>query len=149
MNVDATVGRPLPDYPPLTGLTSRAELEAHPGWQHLRGQGYAPDPAAIRSIRENAAGVDILLFVGTWCPDSRRHVPRFFKLMDQAGLPESQVTIYGVDRELDDGEGCAARWDVRHVPTIVFLRGGQELGRLVEAPAGTLEGDIARILTAE
>ena len=146
MNIDPTVGRSLPEYPTLIGPATRAEVEGYPGWERLRGQGYSPDPAAIASIREQAAGVEVLVFIGTWCPDSKRHVPRFLKIVDQAGLSESQLRLYGVDRAIDDGGGHATRWNIQRVPTFIFLHQGRELGRVVENPSGTLEGDIARIL---
>jgi len=81
-------------------------------------------------------------------PDSRRELPRFFAIMDASGLPDSRLTMVGVDRTKKDAEGLAEKWSVTRVPTFVFLAGGGELGRVVErVPAGTtLEGEIARIL---
>lgn len=140
-----------PSSPPpaLVGLASRAKLESHPGWERLRGQGYNPDPAAIAAIREQAADLQVMIFVGTWCPDSKRHVPRFLKLMDLAGIPETQITIHGLDRAKEGSDEQARRWQVAFVPTFIFLRHGQELGRIVEKPAGSLEGDVAAIVAGQ
>lgn len=136
------------DSPPpaLQGLSSRAKLEAHPGWEHLRGQGYRPDPTAVATIRQHASGLQVMIFVGTWCPDSKRHVPRLLKLMDLAGVPETQLTIYGLDRAGMESDQHARAWQVHYVPTFVFLREGRELGRVVESPSGTLEGEVAAIV---
>lgn len=133
---------------PLTGRLSRADLEAFAGWQTSWAEPYQADPAALATIRAHAAGVEVLVFNATWCPDCRREVPRFFKVLDQAGLSALPVTLLGLDRTLRDAEGLAAQWGVKAVPTFLFLRAGHELGRIVEQPASTLEGDIARILAA-
>jgi thiol-disulfide isomerase/thioredoxin len=139
------------DVPPpaLTGLSSRAKLESHPGWEHLRGQGYHPDPAAVATIRGHATDLQVMVFVGTWCPDSKRHVPRLLKLLDLAGVTETQLIIYGLDHAGMESDERARTWQVRYVPTFVFLRKGRELGRVVESPTGTLEGDVAAIVAGQ
>jgi thiol-disulfide isomerase/thioredoxin len=86
--------------------------------------------------------------MATWCPDSKRELPRFFAIMDGVGMDEAMLTMVGVDRTKIDTEGLTAKWSVTRVPTFVFLRNGQEVGRVVEkTPVGaTLEGEIARLL---
>ncbi len=139
---------PEPTVAPLTGKLTREAIEAHSGWEQLRAQDYTPDSAAIEAIRDKAANVEVILFVGTWCGDSKREVPRFFKIWDQAGLSMSGVTILGLDRTKKDAEGLTEKWSIEFVPTFIFVRDGHELGRIVERPAGaTLEGDIASILS--
>jgi thiol-disulfide isomerase/thioredoxin len=138
--------RPAPA--PLLGHVTREELRAYEPWKPLFVEAYAPDAAAIAAIEANASGVTVLLVVATWCPDSKREVPRFFAIMNGAGISESQLTMVGVDRTKKDAEGLTEKWGITRVPTFVFLRNGQEAGRIVErTPAGaTLEGEIARIL---
>jgi thiol-disulfide isomerase/thioredoxin len=86
--------------------------------------------------------------MATWCPDSKRELPRFFAIMDGVGMDEAMLTMVGVDRTKIDTEGLTAKWSVTRVPTFVLLRNGQEVGRVVEkTPVGaTLEGEIARLL---
>ena len=138
--------RPAPA--PLLGHVTREELRAYEPWKPLFVEPYAPDPAATSAIKANASDVTVLLIVATWCPDSRREVPRFFAIMDGAGISERQLTMVGVDRTKKDAEGLTEKWGITRVPTFVFLRNGQEVGRVVESvPAGaTLEGEIARVL---
>jgi thiol-disulfide isomerase/thioredoxin len=95
--------------------------------------------------------VTVLLVMATWCPDSKRELPRFFAIMDGVGLDDAVLTMVGVDRTKKDPEGLTETWGITRVPTFVFLRNGREVGRVVEKlPAGaTLEGEIARILTPE
>jgi thiol-disulfide isomerase/thioredoxin len=145
---ERAVGVNLPAPAPLLGRFTRDELRAYAPWQPLFVEPYVPDASAIAAIRANAGGVSVLVIVGTWCPDSRREVPRFFGIMDGVGISESQLTMVGVDRTKKDADGLAEKWGVTRVPTFVFLRDGREVGRVVErTPAGaTLEGEIARLL---
>jgi hypothetical protein len=138
---------PTPPSTPLTGRVSRRALEDYETWKTLRAQDYTPDAAALRTIGDHARDVDVLLILATWCPDSKREVPRFFKIYDQSGLDlAGRVTMVAVDRTKKDAEGLAQRHDVQRVPTFVFLRAGKELGRVVERATTTLEGDVAAII---
>jgi thiol-disulfide isomerase/thioredoxin len=145
----ATAAAPRPPAPaPLLGYVTREQIRAYEPWKPLFVEPYQPDPGALAVIKANASDVTVLLIVATWCPDSKREVPRFFATMDGAGIRESQLTMVGVDRTKKDAEGLTEKWGVTRVPTFVFLRNGQEVGRVVErTPAGaTLEGEIARVL---
>lgn len=143
---------PRPPAPaPLVGHVTRDSLRTYAPWQPLFVDPYVPDSAALATIRTGAEGVTVLLIVGTWCPDSKREVPRFFAIMDGAGIGDSRLTMVGVDRTKKDAEGLTDKWGVTRVPTFIFFRNGQEVGRVVErTPAGsTLEGEIARVLATK
>jgi thiol-disulfide isomerase/thioredoxin len=130
---------------------TREQVRDYASWQSLFVQPYSPDPGAIATIKANANGVTVLLIMATWCPDSKRELPRFFAIMDGVGMDEAMLTMVGVDRTKKDPEGLTERWGITRVPTFVFLRNGLEAGRVVEKlPAGaTLEGEIARLLTPD
>ncbi len=131
---------------PLTGHVTRAALEDYETWKTLRAQDYTPDAAAVKAIAERGKDVRVLAIVATWCPDSRREVPRFFKIYDRAGLGMGTVTMVAVDRSKKDAEGLTVKHDILRVPTFVFFRGDAEIGRVVERAATTLENDIAMIV---
>jgi len=140
---------PRPPAPaPLLGHVTREQVRSYASWQSLFAQPYAPDPGAIAAIKANADSVTVLLIMATWCPDSKRELPRFFAIMDGVGMDEAMLTMVGVDRTKKDPEGLTEKWGITRVPTFVFLRNGQDVGRVVEKlPAGaTLEGEIARLL---
>jgi thiol-disulfide isomerase/thioredoxin len=100
----------------------------------------------VKTIAERGRDVQVLLILGTWCPDSKREVPRFFKILDQAGIGLDKVTMVAVDRSKKDAEGLTVKHEVLRVPTFVFFRDGQEIGRVTERAVTTLENDVAMIV---
>lgn len=131
---------------------SRQDLGAYESWKPLFAAApYVPDAAAVAAIKSNARDVTVLLIMATWCPDSKRELPRYFAIMDAAGVADSTLTMVGVDRTKKDSEGLTEKWNITRVPTFVFLRKGQEVGRVVERVAAgtTLEAEIAKILGAK
>jgi thiol-disulfide isomerase/thioredoxin len=131
---------------PLVGHVTRAALEDYETWKTLRAQDYTPDAAAVKAIAERGRDVAVLAIVATWCPDSKREVPRFFKIYDRAGIDLARVTMVSVDRTKKDAEGLTEKHQVLRVPTFVFFRGGREIGRVTERAVTTLEADIAAIV---
>ena len=82
----------------------------------------------MKTVAERGRDVEVLAIVATWCPDSKREVPRFFKIYEQAGIGLDKVTLVGVDRTKKDAEGLTEKHQVLRVPTFVFFRG--RAGRL-------------------
>lgn len=107
---------------------------------------YEPDSTLIPQIAGAIKNTGIKIVMGTWCSDSRREVPRFFKILDQVHYPEDSVKIFTVDRGLHGFKGDVKPFDVERVPEFIFYRNGKELGRIVEAPKKTLEKDMLAIL---
>jgi hypothetical protein len=141
-------GTPAPPAAsPLTGMTTRTAIESfNDQWKALRAADYTPDAAALATIKDKSKDVTAFIVLATWCPDTRRDLPRFFKIADQAGWPESRMTLLAVDRTKKDAGGETVKWNVTRVPTFIFLRGGKEIGRVTERPTTTLEQDIALIV---
>lgn len=142
--------------PKLLGQCTIAQLSETPyvEWFDSGFDAYTPDVATFEALRQiNFEDVEISIFFGTWCGDSRREVPRFLKLLDSLDVPESQIKLIAVDnkeplhKRSPDGE--EAGLEVYRVPTIVVSRQGKELSRLVEHPALSLERDFLAILESE
>jgi thiol-disulfide isomerase/thioredoxin len=100
----------------------------------------------VEMIRSVQAGVDFIVFFGTWCEDSEREVPRFLKIADLAEIPADLIRLYGLDRSKKSSDGLTDKFDIKSVPTIIFLRNGREIGRIVEKPQTTVEEDMLSIL---
>ena len=87
----------------------------------------------------------VIVFLGTWCPDSQRNVPPFMNLIEAAGNKNIEVEYIGVDRRKMDPEALVSTYSVSRVPTFVVLREGKEIGRLVERPKNTVEKDLIEV----
>lgn len=125
----------------LVGDTTSAQLfDAHP--RFARGYEEFKTDAQPIWLPEDAR---VLLFFGTWCHDSEREVPRLIKLLEVAGLNEEKFTLIGLDYRKRDPEGWATKFNVRYTPTAIFMRGGLEVGRIVERPERSLYEDITMI----
>ena len=142
------------DPPKLLGRCTTAQLEAEPfsEWYVAGHDAYVGDPQVLRSLRNAGLdGVEVTIFFGAWCGDSRREVPRMVKLLEQAGLPTARVHLIAVDRGGDahkrspDGEERGR--EIYRVPTLVVERAGRELSRIVEFPVLSLERDLLAILS--
>jgi len=100
----------------------------------------------VELIRQVNADVEVIVFLGTWCSDSRREVPRFMKIVDLTGMRESRVRLYGLDRSKQSSDGLTHRYTIERIPTFIFLKHGEEIGRIIEVPRATLEADVLSIL---
>ncbi len=105
-------------------------------------------PEMISMLSEVRDSIDALVFLGTWCPDSRTEVPRFLKIADLAGISGARVRLFGLDRSKRDPEGLSEKYAISKIPTFIFFKGGKEIGRIVEFPQSTIEGDMLTIFVA-
>jgi hypothetical protein len=130
----------------LTGPITVADLLDLPGWFGEEYLGYQPVAMYLDRIPDLLSDVDIICVLGTWCSDSRREVPRMIRILQSKNLPPEKMRMIGVDREKRSPNGEAAQYGVERVPTFIFIRGGQELGRIVETPLASLEKDMLGII---
>ena len=94
---------------------------------------------------------NVLIFLGTWCGDSRREVPRFLKILDEAQFPKDRLKIVAVDRREPNikKSPTGEEWglQIKRVPTFIFLKDGKEVNRIVESPVESLEKDMITLLS--
>ncbi len=138
-------GKPL-----LLGVFKPEEiLKITPEWKGMY-DAASPSAAAIAKIREaaDAAKGDLRVEVvfGSWCSDSLEQVPPFIKLLEQVGPGRLPATYVAVDRAKKDPDSRTSPLNIEKVPTFIVFRKGAEIGRIVETPKTTLEGDLAEIL---
>ena len=90
--------------------------------------------------------VNVLIFFGTWCHDSQREVPRMLKILEAVGLPEDHIKMVTLDFSKTDPGGLAVANGVEFTPTFIFFRHQDEIGRIIERPATTLEEAMVELL---
>ena len=89
----------------------------------------------------------IKVVMGSWCPDSRREVPRFMRILDKWQFPRTKVTFIGVDNAKLSPVGEYSGLNIERVPTFIFYKNNIEAGRIIENPKTSLEQDMVNILT--
>ncbi len=90
----------------LYGQITREDLfNEFPSWKS-KYDDYNPDKNIIGSLPERQKDLKVEIYLGTWCGDSKREVPRFFKITDQSHfIDQKNISIWAVDRSksLDSG----------------------------------------------
>jgi len=132
----------------LVGPVTREQIEAAcPEWVRSEVEA-APDADAAQALAGVEPGAEVTIFLGTWCGDSRREVPRLWKALDAAGAGVPfHIRYVGVDRQKKEPAGDVTANGIQFVPTLIVARDGRELGRIVEQPPHGVETDLLALLT--
>jgi thiol-disulfide isomerase/thioredoxin len=100
-----------------------------------------------RLLDINIDNVTIRIVLGTWCPDSRREVPKFIRILDIWNFPISKVKLIGVDKSKLSSVSDYGSLNIERVPTFIIYKNNIEAGRIIENPVTSLEQDMLNILT--
>ncbi len=135
----------------LIGKFTKEDLLKAPydSWFNAEYNNFKPSAEAMETIKNNISEYEIMVFMGTWCGDSKRDVPKLLKILDEVGYDLSNLTMVGVDRSKTTPEKLEEGWDIDRVPSIIFIKNGKEINRFVEYPRVTLEEDIAKIVSEQ
>ncbi len=112
---------------------------------------YTPDITVLEMMKSYIrAGDRVEVYMGTWCSDSQREVPKFLRILEdlrsQFGV-EIPVQFVAVDRAKQQPEALLAGKHVEKVATFIYYRGDEELGRIVERTQSPLfEDDLLAIV---
>jgi thiol-disulfide isomerase/thioredoxin len=134
----------------LLGYFKPGQLTSYPYsiW-YLKGyDDYQLKTDAINKLLEiNNGNISIKIVMGTWCPDSRREVPRFMKVLNAWQFPTDNLTFIGVDDAKQSPVSEYVKLDIHRIPTFIIYKNNLEAGRIIENPATSLEQDLVNILT--
>lgn len=116
-------------------------------WFAQNQQAYTPNAEVVNTIKADAANVRFLVFGGTWCDDTKYILPRFYSLADAATIPANHISLIGVDRGKKTLGNLTETLKVINVPTIIVLKDGKEVGRVVEyGKTGQWDKELAEII---
>jgi thiol-disulfide isomerase/thioredoxin len=132
----------------LIGKVNRSQLQTGEFGKYFINNytNYAPDQKIINELKNKIYRYDIVVVLGTWCSDSHKEVPRFYKILDKLEYNTNSVEIICVDRNKTAGDVDVSSLDIERIPIFIFLIDGTEKGRIVETPNMSLEEDIYKIL---
>lgn len=126
-------------------LNQLADVE---GFENLMVNEDFPGTAAqLEQFKPLLQDVEIKAFIGTWCDDSQYYFPQIIGLLKNADYNLQSITIIGLDRDKKMMDKSDPPYDVKYVPTVIFYKDGQELGRFVESrQSKKLIDDLIKIL---
>ena len=128
------------------GLLSKSLIIDHDSytWFPKQYDAYHPDLNGFDSA--NLKQISIKIFMGTWCHDSKREVPRLYKILDELYYDYENFEIIGLTKDKKGYFQDYATFGITNTPTIIFYRNDMEIGRIIEEPKGSLEDQMARII---
>ena len=139
------------EEPILLGIQTKDSLQKTPyrNWFYEAYKNYQPNETVIKELQPLLRDIRIKAFMGTWCEDSQREIPTFYKILETAGYHPKDLTLITVSRDKDTPDGLEKGLDIEYVPTLLFYKDQKELGRIVESPIETLEKDMLTILSGK
>jgi dipeptidyl aminopeptidase/acylaminoacyl peptidase/thiol-disulfide isomerase/thioredoxin len=141
----------------LGEITMKDVYENLDGWDETYFN-YSPDGEVLSHLKDLMSGVEMVCVIGTWCPDCQREIPRLWKILDTISYPLAHVKTYAVGssrftrgmpippKALKWSDEVKDWYDIKAVATIIVTRDGEELGRIIEAPDGSLEVNLLDIV---
>ena len=148
----------------LVGFANKESFSQAPynTWFMQKFDAYQPNEAIISSLktagqksnnkgnRKTALkGVTIKGFMGTWCGDSKRETPHFYKVLELADFNFKKLDLVTVNRSKRTPDNLQEGLDIKRVPTFIFYKDGTEIGRYVEYARESLEKDMLKIVSGE
>jgi thiol-disulfide isomerase/thioredoxin len=118
----------------LRGLISRSDIENDTSFSWFK-KNYGlgkPDASAVAAFKKHAGDFQMLIFGGTWCPDTQNLLPQLYRLTDASGYADSNIKLVGVDHEKTTLDNLNKTFHLVNVPTFIILKNGKEVGRVVE-----------------
>jgi thiol-disulfide isomerase/thioredoxin len=130
-------------------MTASRLLSIVPEYEQ-RKSSYVPDATELEFMATQITPTDrVEVYLGTWCSDSQREVPKFLRIVDELKVKygkELPVSFVAVDRAKQKPVDLLAGKSIEKVATFIVYRNDRELGRIVEKPTGLLEDDLLAIV---
>lgn len=105
------------------------------------------DENKAKDIKGVMLGINIEVIFGDWCSDSIENVPRLIKILDKINFDMRNATFINADKKRERISNLIKGKNIERLPTIIFIKDGKEIGRIVESPILNLEDDILNILS--
>jgi thiol-disulfide isomerase/thioredoxin len=137
-----------PDVKVIRGLMNKYQIQNDTAfkWYLPNQAGYRADTATLNAFERARGKYQLVVFGGTWCEDSQFILPKFFKLQELSGFPDDGITLFGVNREKTSLGNIAKALNIINVPTIIVMKEGKEIGRVVEyGKTGKWDKEIAAL----
>jgi thiol-disulfide isomerase/thioredoxin len=138
-----------PEVKVVRGLVNKYLIQNDTAFKwYSQSQGYYnPDTATLNAFERAKGKYQFVIFGGTWCEDTQFILPKFFKLQEKSGLSDDAITLFGVNRAKTSLGNIARAFNVTLVPTIIVMKDGKEIDRVVEyGKTGKWDKELSAIL---
>ena len=136
----------------IKGFMSKNDLATDTlfAWYAQNQKGYTPQQNGLEAVKNNKDSINFIVFAGTWCGDTKNILPKFFMLTEAAGFSQERVTLIGVDRNKKTIQHLTEAFGITNVPTIIVMKNGKELGRVVEyGKYGMFDKELGEIISGK
>lgn len=134
----------------LNGIITKNDVAnngAFKSWYAVNQSSYKTDTTIVNALANAKDKVQFVVFGGTWCEDTQNILPKFFKLQEESGISENNISFYGVDRTKKTLGNLTAAFKITNVPTIIVMKDGKEIGRVVEyGKTGKWDAELAALV---
>ncbi|MEZ5045768.1 MAG: hypothetical protein R2831_02130 [Chitinophagaceae bacterium] len=132
----------------LRGQVSFDEIadETSCQWLYDGAKDYMPNEGITEQLNRMWGNYQFVVFMGTWCEDTRMLLPAFYKTLLMSGVDMHAVKMYGVDRNKEALNIEHQLYNISRVPTIIIMHQYREVGRIVESVDGTIEETLLAII---
>jgi hypothetical protein len=128
----------------LTGNFNQNEFDKACKWQTKIKSPDKADMLWIDSLRTIKDTFGLTVFLGTWCSDSKKLVPKMFGLLPF--IPVKLERIYALDTTKNDSAKFAQANSISRIPVFIFKRNGVEMARISEKPEKRLSRQLYYLL---
>ncbi|MEQ8524123.1 thioredoxin family protein [Gracilimonas sp.] len=130
----------------LIGPVVKEEILANDRIYQIYIDRYEPNEEAVRYLSAYQDSVKLMVFVGSWCRESKKYIPGLMKTIELSGAANMDIQYIGVDRQKKIPESFLKKFDIKYIPSVLVLKGNKELGRIEEKPHQLIETDLVQIL---
>ena len=114
---------------------------------------YFTNDKVVSRLKKPLTNYTIKAFYGSWCGDSKREIPKFYKVIDEVGFDTKKLSMIAVDKKPEaykaSPNGEEKGLNIHRVPTFIFYKNDKEIGRIVESPKQDFERDILTIINGK
>ncbi len=115
-------------------------------WFYYGYQAYQPKDSIINLLKPEASKLGFLIFAGSWCGDTQKEIPAFYKVADLMGVKVHQIQLIMVDRNKQTHFMKTSVLGIKPVPCIIIYKDSVEIGRFIESSKISMEVDLLKII---
>ncbi len=128
------------------GYTDVDKLSEKFDWFNKGYDAYTAHFDSVEKLSLALPAYSFLVFGGVWCSDTKRLLPQFYKIIDEAGIPRNRAKLYLLDEKKISPEKLELQYKITRIPVFILLKDGKEVGRITEKPTTDIETDLMKLI---